>query len=298
MFPQSNDHSLKVEHITREVVDIVTALCPDCGFTDASIDKQSFSCYSDSPSFVTYRARLEGTSLTDSDHFISLIEQWVSDGASVIVTEVLLKVDSKCSVEISNLSEDECVMKPAVVQSSASPSPPTVLATDPMPKEQDSSSLTTILTVVGIIVIFAIIAMTTTIIAVVWLRSCQAQFNINKAYVTKRAVNINFPSFAHRSASMEAKIGAIQTTSNEAYEEMKQGGGGGGGESGEAYEMMDITPNVTTPTKIGPTSGADLEGMYETPSASSQPLPVMLPPPETNEKEEEDGVYEVIPGDK
>ena len=187
MFPQSNDRSLKVAHITREVVDIVTALCPDCGFTDVSIDKQSFSCYPDSPSFVTYRARLEGTSLTDSDHFISLIEQWVSDGASVIVTEVLLKVDSKCLVEISNLSEDECVMKPAVVQSSAGPSPTTVLATNPIPKEQDSSSLTTILTVVGIIVIVAIIAITATIIVVLWLRSRQAQFNLKnsaKMYVS------------------------------------------------------------------------------------------------------------------
>ena len=94
---------------------------------------------------------------------------------------------------------------------------------------------------------------------------------------------------------MDAKGGVIQTTSNEAYEEMKQGGGGGGG---EAYEMMDITATVTTTTKIGPTSAADLKGMYETPSASSQPLPAVPPLPETNEKEEEDSVYEVIPGDK
>ena len=77
-----------------EIVKKVVDLCPDCGFTDASIDKQSFSCYPDSPSFVTYQARFEGTSLTDSDHFISLIEQWVSDGASFIVSGVLLKVDS------------------------------------------------------------------------------------------------------------------------------------------------------------------------------------------------------------
>ena len=98
---------------------------------------------------------------------------------------------------------------------------------------------------------------------------------------------------------MEAEGDVIQTTSNEAYEETKQGGGGGGGEgeSGEAYEMMDVTPTVTTPTKTGPISAADLEGVYETPFASRQPLPAVPPPPETNEKEEED-VYEVIPGDK
>ena len=76
---------------------------------------------------------------------------------------------------------------------------------------------------------------------------------------------------------------------------MKQGGGGG--ESGEAYEMVDITTTVTTPTKIAPTSAAGLERMYETPFVPSQPLPAVPPPPETNEKEE-DGVYEVILGEK
>ena len=106
-----------------------------------------------------------------------------------------------------------------------------------------------------------------------------------------------FVSFAHRSGSMEGKGGATQTTSNEACEEMKQGGGGGGGggESGEAYEMMDVTPTVTTPTKISSTSAIDLD---ETLSVSSQPLPAVPSPSfETNEKEE-DGVCEVIPGYK
>ena len=63
---------------------------------------------------------------------------------------------------------------------------------------------------------------------------------------------------------------------------MKQGGG----EQGGAYEMIDVTPTVATPTPAAPT---DQQGMYEIPSA---PLPAI--PHE--EEEEEDGVYEVIPG--
>ena len=74
----------------------LNALCPDCGVSEADIDKQSFSCYPESPSYVTYRARLEGTYDTESGHLISLIEQWVGDGAGVIVNEVLMKVDPKC----------------------------------------------------------------------------------------------------------------------------------------------------------------------------------------------------------
>ena len=95
-----------------------------------------------------------------------------------------------------------------------------------------------------------------------------------------------FVSFSHRSDSTEAKCGAPQTTSNETCEEMKQGGGGGG-ESGEAYEMMDVTPTVTTPTKFGSKSATDVD---ETPSASSQPLPTVPSPSFETNKNEEDGV--------
>ena len=77
-----------------------------------TIDNQFFVCYPESPSHVTYRARLEGTSERGSDSLISLIEDWVSGGPSVIVTGVLMTVDSNCSVAISSLSERECLPPP------------------------------------------------------------------------------------------------------------------------------------------------------------------------------------------
>ena len=68
---------------------------------------------------------------------------------------------------------------------------------------------------------------------------------------------------------------------------MKPGGG-----QGEAYELIDIPSSGTTPA-------ADPEGTYETPSAPSQPLPsTPLPSEAKDEEEEEEGVYEAIPGDK
>ena len=76
------------------------------------IDNQFFVCYPESPSYVTYRARLEGTSERGSDSLISLIEDWMSGGPGVIVTGVLMTVDSHCSVAISSLSERECLPPP------------------------------------------------------------------------------------------------------------------------------------------------------------------------------------------
>ena len=194
-FSQSNERDLKLGDITREVVEKVVAQCPDCGFTDASIDKQSFSCYPESPLFVTYRARLEGTSLTDSDHFISLIEQWVSDGASVIVSGVLMKVDSKCPVEISNLSEDECLMKPVVIDSTPVSRPTTLDTTEPTPSGQDDpQSLTIILSVTGVIMIVlgVIIAVTATIITVLVLRNRRAEYTLKSS--AKMCVTIIKPT--------------------------------------------------------------------------------------------------------
>ena len=89
-------------------MDQLTASCSDCGITSDIIDTQSFSCNPESPTYVTYRARLEGTSETDSGPLISLIEDWVKGGPSIVVDGVRMTVDSECSVAISSLSEGEC----------------------------------------------------------------------------------------------------------------------------------------------------------------------------------------------
>ena len=75
----------------------------------------------------------------------------------------------------------------------------------------------------------------------------------------------------------------ITTSTNAAYEVMKQGPGEPVG-----YETVDVPQR-------GPTQ-AYVEGEYEVPSAPQPPLPD-LPPSKTAEEEEE-GVYEAIPGDK
>ena len=87
------------DNITNAVIEELAASCAECGITDDIIDEQSFACFPESPTY---------TSETDSGSLISLIEEWVSGGTSIIVTGVLVTVDSECSVAISSLSEGEC----------------------------------------------------------------------------------------------------------------------------------------------------------------------------------------------
>ena len=99
---------MKLEIITSAVLEQLTIMCTECGITSDIIDTPSFACFPESPTSVTYRARLLGTSETDSGSLISLIEEWVSGGAGIIMTGVLVTVDTKCPVAISSLGEGEC----------------------------------------------------------------------------------------------------------------------------------------------------------------------------------------------
>ena len=100
-----------MEDITNAVLEELTTSCAKCGITNDIIDKPSFTCFPESSTYVTYRARLTGTSEAESGSLISLIEKWVSDGARIIVTGVLMTVDTECSVAISSLSEGECSLQ-------------------------------------------------------------------------------------------------------------------------------------------------------------------------------------------
>ena len=139
--------------------------CPKCGISDDIINMQSFSCFEESSSFVTYRARLEGTSERDSDSLISLIEDWVrGGGASVIVTGILMTVDPHCSVAISSLSEPEC-------------------STNVSPTRKADNNITVF---VGVTIVFiAIIAILIAVIAALVFRNHQLTGKIKKlAYMT------------------------------------------------------------------------------------------------------------------
>ena len=151
----------KLEDITNAVLEELTGSCAECGITNDIIDRQSFVCYSESPTHVTYRARLGGTSETDSGSLISLIEDWVSSGTGIIVTGVLMIVDSECSVAISSLTEGECS---SITTTSKS----------------QSSSDNTAAIIGGVVAVLLIIAITVIVVALI-LKHRHGNLSIKKA---------------------------------------------------------------------------------------------------------------------
>ena len=147
--------------------------CAEC--ESGIVDRPSFVCYPESPSHVTYRARLEGTSERGSDSLISLIEDWVSGGPGVIVAGVLMTVDSHCSVAISSLSEGECLPPPANTD-------PTVIGGVDSPAPDTGANQEGLIAggVVAVVVIVLIISITIAIVVIV-LKSRRGKVSLKKS---------------------------------------------------------------------------------------------------------------------
>ena len=164
MMLQVSSTDRKLSDITAAVVNQLQTSCGECA--PEMIDNHFFVCYPESPSHVTYRARLEGTSERGSDSLISLIEDWVSGGPGVIVTGVLMTVDPHCSVAISSLSERECLPPPANTD-------PTVIGgVDSPAPDRGATSTGIIAGAVVAVVIVLIISITIAIVVIVLKSRC------------------------------------------------------------------------------------------------------------------------------
>ena len=79
-----------------------------CGLTQDQITSSAFQCFPDSPQAVTYRAVLHGTTSAFSADIISHIEQWVSEGVTISIQNVLIDIDTNCVIEITSNRDREC----------------------------------------------------------------------------------------------------------------------------------------------------------------------------------------------
>ena len=137
----------------------------DCDITSDIIDMPSFDCDPDSTATVIYLARLSGTSERDSDYLISVIQDWVNDGASIIVASILMTADTKCMIFIPSLNERECV--PFTETPTSDPTPDT--SPDPNSDPSESSASDNTAAIIGgvVVAIILIIAITVLVIAIV-----------------------------------------------------------------------------------------------------------------------------------
>ena len=234
---QVSSSNEKLSEVTTAVVEVLQDSCGEC-VSEIVIDSQFFACYPESPSHVTYRARLEATSERESGSLISLIEEWVRGGASVIVTGVLMTVDPDCSVAISSLSEGEC-----------SPN----VAGDK--KSDDGGNTAAIIT--GAVVALFVIALIVAVVVIVFLvlKNRRRELLSSKSdtkfvyFYVMVCFSILFP--LNRDTAVE--MSAVTLGSNKAYWKVKAA------EKADEYEATGI-PSSPPPLPPAPPAAVDQSG--------------------------------------
>ena len=106
-FFQTESTAMKLADITSAVLKELSGSC-QCQIPSDIVDEESFACFDDSANYVTYRATLRGTSAVNGASLFSLIENWATSGPAIRVRGVLMRVDTQCSVAISNFNDEEC----------------------------------------------------------------------------------------------------------------------------------------------------------------------------------------------
>ena len=78
-----------------------------CGFREDRITDRGFHCFPSSPQSVTYHAQLHGTYNANASDLIFTLQDWVSEGVTIIPVQFLpLTVSSVCAVSSSVPTEN------------------------------------------------------------------------------------------------------------------------------------------------------------------------------------------------
>ena len=131
------------------VIDIVTERC-GCAFTEDYISNEQLLCDPSNPLLAVYRAMISSTNIILADDVVTIIEQWISSGATVNTGLFIVMFDSTCPVRISNTSDPICET--------------ITVPTTPSVSSQSSG------TIIGVVVAVVIAVLLLVAVIIVWLR--------------------------------------------------------------------------------------------------------------------------------
>ena len=115
-----------------------------------------------SPQYVTYRAKIQGTTNVAALELISYIEQWVTSGAILNVRAQFLNLQPFCTVPIISADEDECE-----IPSQSTSELPTISTST---NGSSGYNTTTVIAIIIAVVCIVIIISATLIIVIVFVR--------------------------------------------------------------------------------------------------------------------------------
>ncbi len=98
---------LKAAEVIQTVVVELRERC-QCDFEADLISSAGFRCFPESPTVVTFRAVMTGSPQVSAPELATLLEDWTSSGAFLMIQAQLLSADGSCAFAISSFGEREC----------------------------------------------------------------------------------------------------------------------------------------------------------------------------------------------
>ena len=108
---QHDDSLEKLLDVTEQIVLQLTDSC-ECALTVEYIADGRLVCDPNEPENVIFQGRIISTPERNSTDFLPMLGSWVLNEPTIVVQGVQLKVESRCSVELANLGDTECVQPP------------------------------------------------------------------------------------------------------------------------------------------------------------------------------------------
>ena len=108
---QLDDSLEKLSDVTEQVVLQLTDSC-ECALTVEYIADGRLVCDPNEPEKVIFQGRIISTSERNSTDFLPMLRLWKVNEPTIVVQGVQLTVESRCSVELANLGDTECVQLP------------------------------------------------------------------------------------------------------------------------------------------------------------------------------------------
>ena len=108
---QHDDSLEKLSDVSEQIVLQLTDSC-ECALTVEYIADRRLVCDPNEPEKVIFQGRIISTPERNSTDFLPMLGSWVLNEPTIVVQGVQLKVESRCSVELANLGDTECVQPP------------------------------------------------------------------------------------------------------------------------------------------------------------------------------------------
>ena len=105
---QHDDSLEKLSDVTDQIILQLTDSC-ECALTIEYITDRRFVCDPNEPEKVVFQGRIISTPERNSTDFLPMLGSWVLNEPTIVVQGVQLKVESRCSVELADLGDTECV---------------------------------------------------------------------------------------------------------------------------------------------------------------------------------------------